>query len=1409
MRRVGWILFLVAQLVACSSDAVDVVPDAVETADSAPAEVVEVVILPDAVTEDTGLELPPIGDLVVDFPTLECEPGEGCFGDGCSDNDECDSGWCVQHMGESVCSKHCEAECPAGWTCKQVSATGPDVVYICVSNHANLCRPCSGANDCESTGGAEDACVSYGEGGNFCGGTCQKTGDCPWGFSCQNSLTVEGVEVLQCVNDAGVCPCTEASVASGLSTPCKVENEFGLCDGKRVCTDDGLGDCDAPVPGPEVCNGLDDDCNGEIDEPNLVDGLYVHVCDDSNECTADTCFGEEGCGNEAVAEGECSDGDPCTVADHCEAGACVADALECDDDNPCTDNVCTATGGCDFYANTLSCDDSNACTVADECVDGDCVGVSVSCDCLVDADCETLEDGDLCNGTLFCDTEQFPHQCAVASDSVVECPQPEGLDAFCLQAQCEPATGECLFVPDHEGLVCDNGDACTIGDKCEAGVCAAGAGANCNDGNLCTDDSCDSTAGCLHLDNEAACNDGDVCTTQDQCSAGVCAGGALLVCDDQDACNGLETCDPQVGCLPGEVLVCNDGNACNGVESCDSAAGCVGGGAISCDDDNLCTDDDCDPAEGCIHLPNQNACDDGNACTTGDVCGQGKCGYSGSLECHDGNPCTNDSCDAGAGCVFSVADGECSDGDPCTVGDHCDDGACIPGSVQDCDDGNVCTDDSCDAAGLCLHQPNDETCDDANECTLGDHCSGGLCQAAQLQDCGDGNPCTDDSCSPAAGCVYDVTAGPCSDGDPCTVGDQCELGLCTPGTVQDCDDANPCTDDYCDGDGLCQHDPNQANCDDGNECTEGDHCQGGACLVDALVDCDDGNECTADGCEPADGCWKVDNVAACDDGDLCTAGDQCSEGQCVPGVPVTCDDGNVCTDDSCVPADGCLFESNQAPCDDGESCTANDLCADGVCGGVPCEDAGMYCGALGCEPCGSLEFDGVDDHVVDGPTWGDLSADATDVTFEVWFKMTGDQAAGTGLMNISCGLYALKFAGGNRLQAVRWTGGQCTGSTAVTVGQWHHAAVVADIQAGGEYRLYLDGKEECSATGTKAISEWIDAAVEKLYIGSSTGGGCISEGNPAIPESFYTGRLDAVRVSDIARYDDIFVPSQPEQTDADTVLLYLFDEGAGDSVGDNSDSGLDGTLHGNPAWSSDQPHASCCEPWCVGKVCGDDGCGGSCGECESPAECYHGECVTEIVVLEDQFDDASIDESLWDASCIKWGGPGGCSISESGGTINLNATVSSTGNTYGGTAWARTKLDFKTGDDYRIAFDWSYTRQATSLNCGIIEIADGPVSVNQGGLFDHNIHSETAGRKFLNYQTTNLPAQTWSVCVDGAAETAGIYSNDDCSGDPVKEVDVSALGQWYLRFLVCTATSAGFPANNVTMKLDWLEAFRL
>ena len=40
------------------------------------------------------------------------------------------------------------------------------------------------------------------------------------------------------------------------------------------------------------------------------------------------------------------------------------------------------------------------------------------------------------------------------------------------------------------------------------------------------------------------------------------------------------------------------------------------------------------------------------------------------------------------------------------------------------------------------------------------------------------------------------------------------------------------------------------------------------------------------------------------------------------------------------------------------------------------------------------------------------------------------------------------------------------------------------------------------------------------------------------------------------------------------------------------------------------PPPESCTPNCVGKVCGDDGCGGSCGACNSAQTCAQGQCVT-------------------------------------------------------------------------------------------------------------------------------------------------------------------------------------------------------
>lgn len=44
----------------------------------------------------------------------------------------------------------------------------------------------------------------------------------------------------------------------------------------------------------------------------------------------------------------------------------------------------------------------------------------------------------------------------------------------------------------------------------------------------------------------------------------------------------------------------------------------------------------------------------------------------------------------------------------------------------------------------------------------------------------------------------------------------------------DCDDANVCTDDFCDN-GVCVSKPNQASCDDGDACTLVDICEEGVC----------------------------------------------------------------------------------------------------------------------------------------------------------------------------------------------------------------------------------------------------------------------------------------------------------------------------------------------------------------------------------------------------------------------------------------------------------------------------------------------------------------------------------------------------------------------------------------------------
>lgn len=261
---------------------------------------------------------------------------------------------------------------------------------------------------------------------------------------------------------------------------------------------------------------------------------------------------------------------------------------------------------------------------------------------------------------------------------------------------------------------------------------------------------------------------------------------------------------------------------------------------------------------------------------------------------------------------------------------------------EDCDDGNICTDDSCSADKVCEHKNNVLACDDQDLCTQDDTCTEGVCSGTAIT-CDDGNPCTDDTCDPESGCVSVNNTSPCDDGNACTSGDVCSNGGCQPGSATDCDDDNPCTDDSCDSDLGCVHQNNTRDCDDNSLCTDNDVCKDGVCSGTA-ISCDDQNPCTDDSCDPNSGCVFTNNSASCNDGDACTQEDVCANGTC-SGTALVCDDNSDCTTDSCDSASGCVFtnvcDANASCTDsscqcnagfsgDGLSCTDIDECSDGT-----------------------------------------------------------------------------------------------------------------------------------------------------------------------------------------------------------------------------------------------------------------------------------------------------------------------------------------------------------------------------------------------------------------------------------------------------------------------------------------------
>ena len=304
-------------------------------------------------------------------------------GEACTSDDECVTSLCDRLPGQpTVCFRGCAAGCKMNELC---TALQLDDRFVCVPERAGLCQPCVLNIDCPYPG---DRCAQV-EGSTLCTRDCSFDGQCPFEYRCAAGVDSQGTAFAkQCQPSSGTCDCTLASM--GQTRPCSSSNSLGTCMGTQTCAPpEGYDACNAPVPLAELCNGRDDDCDGDLDEgmaqltcgqgeclrtvSACADGGIqtcmpgvpgAEVCDArDNDCDGvvdngiDTNTSLQHCGgcNQACARPNAV---PVCAAGQCGIGSCLAGFVDLDGDplNGC-ELPCTATSSTD--APDLALTDAN------------------------------------------------------------------------------------------------------------------------------------------------------------------------------------------------------------------------------------------------------------------------------------------------------------------------------------------------------------------------------------------------------------------------------------------------------------------------------------------------------------------------------------------------------------------------------------------------------------------------------------------------------------------------------------------------------------------------------------------------------------------------------------------------------------------------------------------------------------------------------------------------------------------------------------------------------------------------------------------------------------------------------------------------------------------------------------------
>ncbi|MCH9646683.1 MAG: hypothetical protein K0U98_00515 [Deltaproteobacteria bacterium] len=228
-----------------------------------------------------------------------------------------------------------------------------------------------------------------------------------------------------------------------------------------------------------------------------------------------------------------------------------------------------------------------------------------------------------------------------------------------------------------------NGVACTRPNQCTSGICPGGACAECNSDDDCTNSEfCNTgTLGIGRNKCQALKANGVACTRPDQCQSGICPGGACAECNSDDDCNSSEYCNTGtlgIGKNKCEALKAN-GVACTRADQCQSGI-CPGGACAECN-----SDDDCDSNEYCntgtVGI-GKNKCErkksNGTGCTRAGQCTSGICPGGACAECKNDSDCdSNEYCNTGTvGIGKNKCEREKSNGTSCSRGGQCSSNCC-------------------------------------------------------------------------------------------------------------------------------------------------------------------------------------------------------------------------------------------------------------------------------------------------------------------------------------------------------------------------------------------------------------------------------------------------------------------------------------------------------------------------------------------------------------------------------------------------------------------------------------------------------------------------------------------------------------------------------------------------------------